>query len=190
MNNIAIASSRLFDASTVNGGAIEGLFFILVNLELLLALIAIGLLCSRMSSTWAFRSLGAFAVAWVVGSVLGWRGIDLPFSIRANLVSLTAIALGFITIKRIPIFVLLIAITIFGLTYANSAFVLLPSKVMKYMAAFAMASSAVSIGTTWTSLALGYVALSKRNLPNIARIFGVFAAIACAALILTQALRG
>jgi hypothetical protein len=53
-----------------------------------------------------------------------------------------------------------------------------------------MSSSAVSIGTTWTSLALGYVALSKRNLPNIARVFGVFAATACAALILTQALKG
>jgi urease accessory protein len=190
MKHITLASSRLFDASTVNGGAIDGLMFALTNVELLLAVLAIGLLCSRMSSAWAFRSLAAFAVAWVVGGVLGRSGVDLPFSVRAYLVALVVIAIGFVFIERIPKLILFISITLFALTFANSNFVGMPTKDLKYTAAFVMSSSVVTIGSTWVSLALGYIAQSKPRLPNLARAIGAFAAATCAGFILTRALQG
>ncbi len=175
------AIATITDTSPVNGGAFDGFFHMLVQLDHVLILLAVGALLARLDGRWLARAAVAVSIAACAGAALAAVRVFLPpavLRIALPVLSL-AVAAGLLVslAQRTPAFAMaLSALLAFVLAHSHAAEV--AGNAAKYALGFGVGAVILVLAAPMFGLALAWIAEQRRPGPLAARVFGAAAAVA------------
>ncbi len=168
------------DTSPVNGGAFDGFFHMLLQLDHLLVLLAVGALLARLDGRWLVRSAVVLLLAGCAGFALAAARVILPLeAVRVALPVLgLALAVGLLLslARRSPAFATGIsAVLVFALAHSHAAEV--ANNAAKYALGFGFGALIVVFAAPLLGVALAWMAEQRRPGPLVGRVFGAAAAV-------------
>ncbi len=176
-----LALVTITDTSPVNGGAFDGFFHMLTQLDHVLVLLAVGALLARLEGRWLARSAVALALAAGAGVALAALRILLPLEpLRIALLVLSlavAIGLPLSLAQRAPVFAAgLSAALAFVLAHSHAAEV--ANTAAKYALGFGVGAAILVLAAPLFGLALAWITEQRRPGALAGRMFGAAAAVA------------
>jgi hypothetical protein len=152
----------LADASSVNGGAIDGFLRPLMLHYAVVQLVG-GLLCAQLSRRHAQAALLAFFAALTVCMALKALGISVVVPSTALLVVSGVLIVTAVVVRWLPHVlggsIAIILLAILGILIANTFTADLGFKSPIYQISFLAASATASLGLLWSGFAIGLIAL-------------------------------
>lgn len=175
---ITVTLSRVFEASPINAGALDGFTHVFLNPAHALALLVMGFLCARLGARGVLAGMLGFAAAFLTGAALGLAGITVPLAATLAAFAAVVAAAGVAVGPRWPAAATVVLTVAYG-AFAANAYAGGVQQRGSYYALFYLATLAVaSIGLTWCGLAVGFACLRTPTGAAALRLAGVGAAAA------------
>lgn len=175
----------LFDASTANGGAIDGAILPLVRLDVLLTMVALGIAIAQHSSAKPAGSLGLVFVATLGSAVAGLRALSLPASEVVRLCASVCVISAAVVGPRLPWWLAAGSGALFAGALVSSATAAASSRGVDYAVSFGAALALSVTATTLSATAAGFMCLrSTRALVAARALAGLAGAAAVASAVL------
>jgi urease accessory protein len=158
MPPLALLSALLMPAAAAfahpgtQAGFMQGLSHPLGGVDHLLAMVAVGVLASRLQGMKRIALPAAFIFAMIAGGVLGASGVVLPWVEVAIAASLVAFGLSIASGRESPVAAMSLMVGCFGLFHGHAhGTEMVGSSLLVYGAGFVIATSALhAIGLTLT----------------------------------------
>ena len=176
-----LAIVTITDTSPVNGGAFDGFFHMLMQLDHVLVLLAMGALLARLDGRWLARASMALSLAACAGVALAAVRVILPLdALRFALPVLSlalAIGLQLSVVQRLPAVATgLSAVLAFVLAHSHAVEV--ANTAAKYSLGFGIGALILVLAAPLLGVALTWMAEQRRPGLLAGRVFGAAAAVA------------
>lgn len=104
----------------------------LSGIDHMVAMVAVGAWSAQLGGKAIFRVPAAFVIAMFIGGVIGFTRINLPFTEEGIAISVLLLGLAITLEHRLPIFLAVIGVALFGICHGYAHGYEMPSMTNKY----------------------------------------------------------